>query len=874
MACRGKPAAEAESQANNAREQSYIANLAAADLYLRSNEIAAARQRLLSCPNDLRGWEWRHLLLKTDFSLGTLYYNSDPDTPSFYGATRPSHRQHQNLFAFSADGSRILSATQHSLYSWDSVSLLPIGRWNSLGSIIGASPHGNRILLQGNTKGGTEADHTLRIIDPASNRQLTIFNHHQSEIAVAEFSADGSRVATGDNRGGLFVWDTASGEIVSELTNGGSKAIAIALSPDGMIGAAFADKTVRLWSHGGRVRGPLVSLNNDDRLAAIAFSSDCKRLATAMDQDIRVWDAASGHRQLEVTDFEGRVRSVRFSPDGKTIVVGLDQGAVQIRSAESGSLLGTLIGNEYQVEAIGFHPDGRILTASSGKIRVWDANSFGGLRNIPSRASLIAFSPNGRVLVSAGGDSIQLWDASSGKAMGVLKTPLPYIRSIAFSPDGAYLACGSGDATIRILNIASQSLVKVLKLDAPADPPSGRIVLSVRFSPDGSLLASGSDDSIVRFWEVSTGIVLHKISVSDPVNALVFSPDGRRIVTGTGDPSQQQPLHASAVRVWDATSGQLLVSTKSPPDMPWLAKTKDGDFRGAMSVMYANDGGQIVSNGSYLIPIMWDASSGRLLFQFKTKTGFAGGVLLAIDPQGRRLFGGGAGVQIWGTRSGEPLYILRQPDHIWNLALSSDGTRLATASTEVVRIWNTESAYNLEAESLVQSLFAKLYFAHDVMEALRQDQKLDSKCREAALRLVQQVGDGGPQWHIQQAWQVAKVQGAARNALNLALRHAQLACDLAPWAWEAFNTLGAVQYRNGAYQDASTALLYAAELRGDPSVTNLAFRALTLMRLGMTKEARSALLEAKQLIDAPNTVFGPEVVAIVEEAGAALAAGK
>jgi hypothetical protein len=360
--------------------------------------------------------------------------------------------------------------------------------------------------------------------------------------------------------------------------------------------------------------------------------------------------------------------------------------------------------------------------------------------------------------------------------------------------------------------------------------------------------------------------------VSDPVNAVALSPDGCHIATGTGDPSMQEPLHAPAIRIWDATSGQLLVSTKPLPDMLYTTKEHTGDFSYGISVMYAADSGHIVSLQNLGGPVLWDGASGQLLSRFNTsRVPSSYGWSIAIDPDGHRLFSGGGGVHIWNIASGEALLTLGPTNQtIWTVALSADGSRLASGSFEGVKIWNGESAYNLEAENLVESLFVKLYFASDVTEAIRSAPRLDRSVREAALLLVQRMGERSPEWHIQAAWDAVKLQSIARAAIELALRRTQVACDLAPWSWEAFNTLGAVQYRFGAYQEANTALLHAAELRGAPSVTNLAFRAMALNRLGDYKEARSALTEAKRLADDPSTAFGPDVLAIVKEATTAI----
>jgi len=271
---------KAERQADIARHQSYVANIVAADLHLRANEVTVARRRLLSCPKDLRHWEWRHLFMKTDFSLATLYTLGDSEQPNW----RPS-------LAFSTDGSRIYSNTQHTLYSWDAETYMPIGRWSGFGSILAVAPHGEKILSKVYTTGVAETDHTLHIFDPFSHQLVATFSGHQVDVTASAFSPDGARVVTGDSLGGLFLWDAASGRTLRRLSPGAVGAwfkeewrravVAVAFGPDAeRIVAIFYDNALRLWDATTGVT--LTTLGGSGRatnIVAVAFSPDSKRLA-------------------------------------------------------------------------------------------------------------------------------------------------------------------------------------------------------------------------------------------------------------------------------------------------------------------------------------------------------------------------------------------------------------------------------------------------------------------------------------------------------------------------------------------------------------------------------------------------------------------
>jgi hypothetical protein len=155
----------------------------------------------------------------------------------------------------------------------------------------------------------------------------------------------------------------------------------------------------------------------------------------------------------------------------------------------------------------------------------------------------VAFSPDGATIASGSADkSVRTWDAGTGRQLRELGGHTKRVRSVAFSPDGATIASGSEDESVRIWDAGTGRQLWELSGHT-------RKVLSVVFSPDGATIASGSADRLIRIWDAGTGRQLwelggHTISGhTSAVRSVAFSPDGAAIASGSADRS---------VRIWDA----------------------------------------------------------------------------------------------------------------------------------------------------------------------------------------------------------------------------------------------------------------------------------------------------------------------------------
>ena len=219
---------------------------------------------------------------------------------------------------------------------------------------------------------------------------------------------------------------------------------------------------------------------------------------------LRLWDLAA-HRTIG-QPFSGHtsaVRSATFSPDGKVLASGGDDGKIFLWDSSSGKVLATLSGHTSSVFSVAFSPKEYILASGSDDrtVRLWDAVTgqllFPPLVGHTDRVRSVAFSPDGNLLASASDDgSLRLWDVSTGQPAGAPMTGhTSYVLSVTFSSDGKLLASSSADRTVRLWDVATGQQV--------GEPLTGHDgpVRSVAFSPDSQLLATGGEDHTLRLWD-------------------------------------------------------------------------------------------------------------------------------------------------------------------------------------------------------------------------------------------------------------------------------------------------------------------------------------------------------------------------------------
>ena len=300
----------------------------------------------------------------------------------------------------------------------------------------------------------------------------------------------------------------------------------------------------------------------------------------------------------------------------------------------------------------------------------------------------IAFSSDGKYLVSGGADKLlKLWEVSTGREVRTWRAA-EGINSVALSPDGAHVVSAGFENLIRLWDVQSGSELTAFRINTPGTDNDLGNSLAVAFSPDGRYVAAdcsefpdGETELIsIKIYDGKSGKVVRVLKGhSHWISSVVFSPDGRYLASGSGwidDESKD-----NTVRLWDVRTGKEM-------------KRFAGHTRGVMSVAFSPDGAYLASASCDSTVILWNVKEGKKERTFKNLDQVKS---IAFSPDGTHLVAGttfGA-LNLWDVSTGRNTLIHRVEGGTFNaVAFSPDGRHIAAGVGEAVLL--CESASGVE----------------------------------------------------------------------------------------------------------------------------------------------------------------------------------
>jgi WD40 repeat protein len=435
---------------------------------------------------------------------------------------------------------------------------------------------------------------------------------------------------------------------------------------------------LRVWQvHTGRLH---LSGDLSLPLTALAFAPDSRRLAgVRRNLVLQTWELPGGKELKASAPTPGlsgaSLTALAFTgPDSITAVGQLGRRLVGW-DLFKGQELFALPLSGHQPGAAAFSADGRQLAiAHGGHVLVRDAVTGAEIQKLhghPSAIHALAFAPDGKRLVSGGGDgALRVWDVQAGRPVLTLRNiggPAPFG---VFSHDAKTLATGGihGPHRVRLWDVAkAQERREFMGHDSA--------VSALAFSPDGSALASAAylrGDPHVRLWYPRTGRFLRAWHAHDGgVHAVTFSPNGATLATA-GD------FGSATVRLWKPHSGEPVgqLAGKS-----WHKP----------AIFFTPEGRRLIVGDSHAHPSAvraFDLRTRELLWERAEKEKTASGPIL-LAPDGRTIIRAGAGgLELMSAASGRPVPGKGpRPDDVGRLTFSPDSRLLVTGDHNATRIW-------------------------------------------------------------------------------------------------------------------------------------------------------------------------------------------
>jgi WD40 repeat protein/serine/threonine protein kinase len=520
------------------------------------------------------------------------------------------------------------------------------------------------------------------------------------------FSPDGEILATADTTGKVVLWQVSTG--LTKLTIQPSfqalidnvHCMALAYAPDGRTVATV--NQLGNWTSWDTLSGEVRSSvwGNIAEVKALAFSPDGQTLALGMaqlsDDSLCLADVGTGRVRSHLRGHAFWVTSLAFAPDGRTVLTGSEDRTAKLWDVATGLVLNTFKGHTAAVLAVAFSPDGRraATAGADGKVILWDPSRDQESEPLGDKtdgwmASLLAFTPDGQALITAGSSyhlpaagGLQVYGVSTRGPATTLQGRPSRIEALDFAPDGQSLltfeqerSSVSGGGEFKVRDLATG------KIQVHFRVPSGLTVQEVRLSHDGKTLALALGDAVrnltpgeVQIWDVHEGV--RRFSLNGGfrgVNAgLAFSSDDKTLfgastqIDVAGSPSE--------VQVWDLETRKLRATFRDNLRYVYSFALSPDDRLLALGT------GDVLNPAVPGMVLLLDSSTGQ---QVANLSGHSGAVnQLDFAPDGKALASAGVdkSLKLWDLSTKQLLHSFMLPSSLRSIQFAPGGRSLLTGS--------------------------------------------------------------------------------------------------------------------------------------------------------------------------------------------------
>jgi RNA polymerase sigma factor (sigma-70 family) len=573
----------------------------------------------------------------------------------------------------------------------------------------------------------------VRAFDLTNGRAIYTLGERQWAHAIA-FSPDGKMLLTKATNKLLSpkiiisLIDAATGKELRKVelaeTDDGTMSQWVTFTPDGKAVAMTkgnAHEVVLVDLEKGAVAR---TFPHDAVVYAAAISLDGTRMAAGGEDGgkgkyfTRLWEVAGGKELVRLAHGEGELRTIAFSPDGRTVAGGGDYGWARIWDVETGKEQRKFPKAGYRVQSVAFAPDGRTLAIASASstgdaIRIYDLSTGDERVRINRSAICLRFSPDGKVLTGAVSGTIHQWDTTTGKPLTPQMAGESAVEQVLVTRDARRLITRHLGDDAQLWDATTGENLKVLKgtsQSAIALSPDSRYAVwpirdeKIQFKdprwPDSTFIGSR-----LRLYDITTDKFIERFErfggYEEQAHELFFTPDGRTLLT--------VDHRDGTVRVWDFATGKekrkFRVRCKDEAGIDYYVKkavlSPDGK---SLAVWYEAAHGLIMP---YAVRL-WDVATGTkkhelpghyqlINLAFSPDSRFA---VVSCEPLFERDLKQPYQIYVWDMATSNRTVPLADglPTEVVAMAFADDGRTLATATPDgLVQLWEVAS-WTIRAE--------------------------------------------------------------------------------------------------------------------------------------------------------------------------------
>jgi WD40 repeat protein len=412
------------------------------------------------------------------------------------------------------------------------------------------------------------------------------------------------------------------------------------------------------------------------------FSADSDLLFTAStDGTLKVWNAQSGAAVHSIS-LGATAYDIDLNSTGTLLAIGRADGIATLYNINEKTTLDIPATPGAEIYTVRFSPtrDTLAIGGESGQLVLWNGGAPWTTNFEQGEIYAIAFSPNGRQVVSGGSDSYaHMFDVASGeKQYSVLH--LDWVESIAFSPSGAWFVTASDDNYAYIWDAEKGTELRRMQHQD--------FILKVRISPDGNWIATTGYDRTVRIWNASTGGQFMEIPLRQYGAAINFSPDGAQLIYGdrAGNGGLVNIAQVKA-NLGYVQYPEIARSISFSPDNRWVVVNTDEK----LVRIYAASEWNTRTNGTLSGIIVHKANNLTYQTSFTSDSVWLG----ILEPNSRQ-------VVLYKTGDGKKR-ILQAEKRLNAFAFSPDNALIVTADAEgTISLWNMQTS-ELQASYTVRA---------------------------------------------------------------------------------------------------------------------------------------------------------------------------